>query len=317
VPVEQLREGGLVLTRSGLAKPIVWIGRRRVACARHKAPHNVLPVRIRAGAFAIDVPRRDLLLSPDHAVFADGVLIPVKHLINGITVRQECVATAEYFHVELAAHDILLAEGLAVESYLDSGNRAEFANRPCHVVLLHPGLASAGCQTRCAPLCLSGPPLVAVKQMLLSRLEQGDYATTIAPDLHLVADARKIHPVIARGNLYRFMLPDRVDRVRIVSRSGAPAEIAAESEDGRRLGVAIQTIVMDGRLVALDDKALAEGFYDIEHHGAVSWRWTNGSAALVIAPVRSRSASPRMLELLVRATMRSWLAPQFDAVRAA
>jgi hypothetical protein len=32
-----------------------------------------------------------------------------------------------YHHVELAAHDVILAEGLPCESYLDTGNRAAFA----------------------------------------------------------------------------------------------------------------------------------------------------------------------------------------------
>jgi hypothetical protein len=31
-----------------------------------------------------------------------------------------------YFHVELQRHDMILAEGLAVESYLDTGDRANF-----------------------------------------------------------------------------------------------------------------------------------------------------------------------------------------------
>jgi hypothetical protein len=33
-----------------------------------------------------------------------------------------------YYHVELAAHDVILAEGLLCESYLDTGNRAAFVN---------------------------------------------------------------------------------------------------------------------------------------------------------------------------------------------
>ena len=33
-----------------------------------------------------------------------------------------------YHHVELAAHDVLIAEGLAAESYLDTGDRSSFSN---------------------------------------------------------------------------------------------------------------------------------------------------------------------------------------------
>ena len=69
---------------------------------------------------------RDLVLSPDHAVFADGVLVPVRHLVNGMTVVQQHVAALSYFHVELTAHAAIVAEGLPCESYLDTGNRAAF-----------------------------------------------------------------------------------------------------------------------------------------------------------------------------------------------
>ena len=32
------------------------------------------------------------------------------------------------YHIELDAHDLVLAEGLAAESYLDTGNRGMFDN---------------------------------------------------------------------------------------------------------------------------------------------------------------------------------------------
>jgi collagen type I/II/III/V/XI/XXIV/XXVII alpha len=41
---------------------------------------------------------------------------------------QVAVDAVTYFHVELPRHDVLLAEGLAAESYLDTGNRSVFAN---------------------------------------------------------------------------------------------------------------------------------------------------------------------------------------------
>jgi hypothetical protein len=53
--------------------------------------------------------------------------MPVHYLVNGATVAQQAVDHAEYFHIELVEHDILLAEGLPAESYLDTGNRDAFA----------------------------------------------------------------------------------------------------------------------------------------------------------------------------------------------
>ncbi len=126
VAVDALRAGDFVALASGGEAPVQWLGHRRIDCRRHPAPASVWPVRVRAGAFGAARPARDLLLSPDHAVFAGGVLLPVRYLINGGSVVQEAVDAITYFHVELPAHGVLLAEGLPAESYLDTGNRDAF-----------------------------------------------------------------------------------------------------------------------------------------------------------------------------------------------
>jgi predicted ribosomally synthesized peptide with nif11-like leader len=136
VPVEDLLVGDLIVTAAGEAKAIVFIGHRRVDCRRHSRPELVRPVRVAPGAFGRGRPSRVLYLSPDHAVFVtsdagvahDGVLIPVKHLIDGETIRQVACDSVMYFHVELERHDVLLSEGLPTESYLDAGDRDRFDN---------------------------------------------------------------------------------------------------------------------------------------------------------------------------------------------
>jgi hypothetical protein len=131
IAVEDLREGDLVTTFSGrgpIHKPITWIGQMRESLDGHPDPEMAAPVRIRAGAVAENIPHRDLLVSPDHAICLDGVLIPAKELINDATIVQELdFGEVHYFHIELEQHDILLAEGLTAESYLDTGNRDAFA----------------------------------------------------------------------------------------------------------------------------------------------------------------------------------------------
>src|SRR5580658_1153527 len=121
VAVESLHVGDRVRTRRGDTAAIVWIGQRNVDCRHHPDPGTVCPVRVLAGAFGPGLPSRDLWLSPDHAVFVEGVLIPIHCLINGGTIRQIVVPEVTYYHVELPAHDVILAEGLPVESYLDTG----------------------------------------------------------------------------------------------------------------------------------------------------------------------------------------------------
>jgi hypothetical protein len=149
VAVEDLQIGDLVLTASGAAKPIKWIGHRRLDCAWHPEPRDVWPLRIRGGAFGPSLPKRDLQLSPDHAVFVEGILIPVRYLLNGATVTQCPCREVQFFHLELPAHTVILAEGLPAESYLDTGNRALFAGiaasvdapgeMACHVERLRDG----------------------------------------------------------------------------------------------------------------------------------------------------------------------------------
>ena len=128
IPVEALRAGeDRVITRDGRPAQVVWIGWRELDGARHPRPQDVMPVRVLAGALAPGQPRRDLRLSPDHALALGGVLIPVRYLLNGATVVQEArPGRIAYYHVELDRHDILLAEGTAAESYLDTGNRGAF-----------------------------------------------------------------------------------------------------------------------------------------------------------------------------------------------
>ncbi len=126
--VEALVAGEMVRLAGGGCAAVTWIGHRRVDCTRYPKPAEVWPVRVRGGAFGAGVPHRDVRLSPDHAVFVEGVLIPIRYLINGRTIVQEQVDRVTYYHVELASHAVILAEGLPCESYLDTGNRGAFAN---------------------------------------------------------------------------------------------------------------------------------------------------------------------------------------------
>ena len=117
VAVEDLRTGDRVRAMPGnRLVPIVWIGHRHIDCTRHADPDSVWPVCVRAGAFGDAVPHRDLRLSPDHAVFVDDVLIPIKRLINGTTIERVPMDEVTYYHIELLHHDVLLAEGLPAES---------------------------------------------------------------------------------------------------------------------------------------------------------------------------------------------------------
>jgi hypothetical protein len=131
VPVEQLTVGALVETLNG-PLPVKWIGHRRYRKAASSSWHqSVAPVRVARFALHDQYPHRDLFLSPGHSLFVDGVLIPVKHLINDSSVARAEMddrEIIEYFHVELENHEVLFAEGAPVESLLVSDGREGFAN---------------------------------------------------------------------------------------------------------------------------------------------------------------------------------------------
>jgi hypothetical protein len=167
VAVEHLRQGDLVTVLLGAAPaPIVWIGHRHIDCRRHRDAGLVWPIRIRKHAFGAGRPHRDLWLSPDHAIHVADVLIPVKHLVNGSSIAQVRVPEVTYYHVELRRHDVLLAEGLPAESYLNTGDRSNFENGGI-VRSLHPDFASRQWEaTGCAPLVVVGPAVDATRKLL-------------------------------------------------------------------------------------------------------------------------------------------------------
>jgi Hint domain len=118
--IEELKIGNLVVTLSGESKPIKWIGRQRFKKSSECWPKDFEPIRI--SRFALDprTPQRDLYLSPNHAVYIDGVLIPAKYLVNGLNITQcapEGVDVIDYLHIELFAHDVIYAEGATAETF--------------------------------------------------------------------------------------------------------------------------------------------------------------------------------------------------------
>jgi hypothetical protein len=158
IAVEDLRIGDRAVLADVRIEPIVWIGHRDVDCARHPDPDSVRPVRIRAGALGAGLPARDLVLSPEHALFLRQVMIPVRRLINGRGIVWSPEQRVTYYHIELPRHDVLLAEGVATESYLDTGNRGSFAGGK--VTALFPNFGVLAWEMDgYAPLVVAGPIL--------------------------------------------------------------------------------------------------------------------------------------------------------------
>jgi hypothetical protein len=308
--VDSLQPGDIVLTLVGGmfdAQPVKWIGRRRLDLTAHPRPETVAPIRIQRGAFADAMPHSDLLVSPDHAILVDGVLICARQLINGTTIRQETEWTSvEYFHVELDAHAILLAEGLPAESYLDTGNRGFFANAGAPLVL-HPDLTNESDNpTReaasCAPFVSDEVRVRPVWQRLAARAAAlgqptWEHETTTDPAVRIVAKGRTLQPLFGEDGLYVFALPKGTTEVRLVSRASAPTDAQPWLEDRRNLGIYVGRVMLRGANevldVPVDHPGLSRGWWAVERDGTALRRWTNGDAVLSLPQFEH----PAMLEI--------------------
>ncbi len=173
VAVETLRIGDMVLGPDGTAAPVKWIGRRRYqAGLRDGLPASELaditPIRVAAGALADGVPERDLYVSPMHALFLEGFLVPAGALVNGASVRA-CPEIEDilYYHIETEAHSLVLANGAPAETFIDHASRRMFENVE-EFYRLYPKGALNG-EEFLAPRLESGPDLEGLRRRVAMR----------------------------------------------------------------------------------------------------------------------------------------------------
>jgi hypothetical protein len=305
--VEELVATAAVLTLGGAvaARPVRRVVQRRLDHGLHPERALVTPVRVRAGALAPEVPRRDLLLPPealllfrdlpgrDRAPAEPGqppVLVPVGALVNGTTIVQAPPAAAlNWCALELDAHDVVLAENLPVatlrpESAEAPGRRA----RPCARLLL-PGAELVALRARLAREAAAGPMLLPEAVPAAAEPEITDDETQA---LRLFVGGAEIPPEVEpEGGDYLFALPEDTGAVRLVS----PRRASPAPRDKRRLGVAVMRLTLDGEELSLDGPELGRGFHPAEGNETMRWRWTDGRAWLVLP----HSAATRQLAVKI------------------
>jgi collagen type I alpha len=224
VKVEDLSTSDVAITASGEGMPIRWIGSRRLVLPPSGlGREHYLPVRISRDALADNVPKRDLYVSGNHAVFVDGMLIPASSLVNGSNIAvSENARDVVYYHVELSRHALVVAEGAPAESYLErSNNRAFFANAAGPVALrAQLPESAAGLDLALGSWTLPRWLVRAVKAAKLKPL-----AETVALHLGLALNTRtegQLAPTVLRGKVLENV------RRRLAARAAA---LAARSTD--------------------------------------------------------------------------------------
>jgi fibronectin-binding autotransporter adhesin len=280
IPVEALEIGDHLVTLSGATKQIKWIGRRSYDGRFVKGKREVLPIVIAAGALGDGVPWRDLWVSPEHALYLDGSLVPAKLLVNGMTITQvDAVSELEYFHIEVEPHDVIYAEGAPAETYIECNNRLVFQNAQ-EFAALYPDARNNTGEFYAARLEDGDPSVKVIHARLLARAAELGHRTTDDPGVHLVADGIVIEASAAENGVHRFALSQVPDALYLASRSTVPAETDAAARDRRRLGVCLRRITLSNADLTLDldpdHHLLRDGFHEVEGEH----RWTAGLAQL-------------------------------------
>lgn len=281
-------------------------------------------MRIAAHAFGRAKPARDLVVSPGHAVAIDvgaaaggEVLMPASVLVNGATIIQETVDSVTYWHVELDSHDLLIAENLPAESYLDMGNRGFFSDATAVALHATPDArpdtdpAPLTHAAFCRPFRADGPAVDAARAHL--RAQALALGWRLAPatwaGAHLVVDGLRVEPEIA-GERARFDFPAEARSVWLVTDTSVPLQVGY-APDLRRLGAALTGLWLqsEGRgpeVVALDDPLLCQGFHAAE---AAPWRWTAGCSRLPPALWAGHAGTVSLHAAMLLGGLPRWVAP--------
>ncbi|AXN01554.1 Hint domain-containing protein [Acetobacter pomorum] len=297
VAVEDIQIGDQVVTfdwknNKDITRPVVWVGKAH-AVVRAGLPDDEAgyPVRILKDAIADGVPYKDMLITAEHCLFFDGKFVPVRMLVNGVSIfYDKSILSYDYYHVETAQHSVITADGMLTESYLDTGNRASFRQEGKVATLR--GAVRNWTKDAGAPLCVDR----AFVEPLFYKLEARENSVTgchvpveqavmvTDSNLHLVTQAGAIiRPVRQDGQRYSFMLPAHTQSVRIVSRASRPADVIGPFVDDRRqMGVAVADVhfITAKNLHTITAHLQAEkpeGWHDTDWTDCA---WTNGNAVL-------------------------------------
>uniref|UniRef100_A0A6C0D2M3 Hedgehog/Intein (Hint) domain-containing protein n=1 Tax=viral metagenome TaxID=1070528 RepID=A0A6C0D2M3_9ZZZZ len=127
-PIQNLSVGDLVLSYGSISEsqivshsqplftPVKWI--------QHFKPSfknsSTMPIHFQKDSLGVNIPQKDLWLSPFHGIFVEGKMTQAQQFINGTTIIQDFnVGEVEYFHFETEDHCAVDAEGVKSETFIN------------------------------------------------------------------------------------------------------------------------------------------------------------------------------------------------------
>ncbi|MCX7383882.1 MAG: Hint domain-containing protein [Alphaproteobacteria bacterium] len=280
VAIEDVRIGDHVVTRFGGVRQVKWVGRQRFAGRFLAEESDRWPVWIAAGALGGGLPDRDLVVSPEHALLIDEVLVPAALLLNGSTIRRVTgLDEIDYFNPEFDSHDCVMAHGVWAESFADTGNRLSFHNH-AEYAALYPDDEPVR-DAFCAPRAEWGDAGVAAVRARLGCADEGRYEE--GAEIALLVDGRRVDAEWRDGAAHRFRLSVRdgglPGALVLASRSDVPGRDHAGG-DARRLGVAVAEMRVLGDGVRLEIGPDWAGFGPGFHGSEGTHRWSDGHGHL-------------------------------------
>lgn len=301
--VETLRPGMSVLTFDNgeiTPKDIVWVGCQHVMVQRDCPPDIAgVPIRISKDALAAGVPHHDLLVTPEHCLYLDGCFVPVRMLVNGMTISYAHeIRSYKCYHIETRDHAVIRANGLFTESYLDTGNRRNFSPlAEGTVVSAFNGPARNWDEHAATRLCTDRSFVEPLYSQIVQRASEMEDITVKVekeyvqdPALRLVLpNGSKMVPLRIIGQRYVFALPANVDVVRVMSRSARPCDtIGPYVDDRRNLGVLISRVTVCDAHQGSDITAyLTDDLPGWNAREEGTCRWTQGNAVLPLGACKS------------------------------
>jgi hypothetical protein len=206
-------------------------------------------------------------------VFIDGVLVPLLQLVNGATIRREADrGPAAYFHIGLERHDLLMTEGLPVES----------SGMPAGEV--------------CAPRVNAGPKLSFIRRRLHEIALQAGFILHQDSRLQAYAGQAVLQPEIhsaGKVQAARFLLPPGTSRLLLLAQSAAPAETDPDSDDRREVSICLRQPRAKGQRLTLGQGWHAAAKGDLG-------RWMGGTGEILLPPDTNE------LTLHLTAIVQSW-----------